>query len=169
MSASPVLPAPPAYGSLENSRIKDEASEASWTDSIEDYLRNIRSKCEDASSAHNEAGYKQKALNGKWAFPAMLIPSVSAPIMGAFKDQDWIAYFGMGSMCVTAVCTGFSTFFRFGEKSQAHFNYAGRYADVVTDIDEILAKPSSKRASGTVVMRTIRMQYDSLSLSAPET
>ena len=159
------------YGSLEDKNVElidDHSSDKSWTDNTEDYLRKILEECKVQVSAHNDAGYTNKKSHARWAFPAMAIPAVSAPILGAFKDELWVAYFGMGSMCTTALCTAYSTFFRFGEKAQQHFNYAGRYGDIVTDIEEILAKPVGKRASGTVTMRTIRMKLDSLNLSAPE-
>ena len=67
-------------------------------------------------------------------------------------------YFSMGAMITTSICVGFSTFFNYGKKSQLHFNHSGRYADIVTDIEECLAKSSSKRCSGSVAMRTFKMK-----------
>ena len=144
-------------------------SDSSWTDEVEQYIKDILKKCEDSSSAHEKAGYEAKKLHARYAFPGTLIPTISAPVVGVFKDQEWCIYFTLASMVSTAVCNGFSNFFNFGQKSQLHFNFAGRYADIVTDIQECLAKTKNKRASGQVVMRTVKMKYDALSLSAPET
>ena len=134
-----------------------------------DYIRDLLKKSEDAAEAHEAAGHRAKKRHSWCAFPAMLIPSVSAPIVGVCRDDDWSSYFAVSSLVLTAAFNGFSTFFNFGEKSQKHFNFAGRYSDIVTDIQECLCKVKSKRVPGQVALRTFKMQYDSLALSAPET
>ena len=147
----------------------DDDSEISWTQDVEDYIRDLLKKSEDAAEAHEAAGHRAKKRHSWCAFPAMLIPSVSAPIVGVCRDDDWSSYFAVSSLVLTAAFNGFSTFFNFGEKSQKHFNFAGRYSDIVTDIQECLCKVKSKRVPGQVALRTFKMQYDSLALSAPET
>ena len=155
--------------SKKNYRSCEIDSDSSWNDETESYIREILADCQKAARAHEEAGYSAKSAHARWAFPGMLIPTVAAPVVGTFKEQWWCPYVSMCSMVMVAVCNGFSNFYNFGEKSQQHFNFAGRYSDVVTDIKESLAKSKHKRASGQVVMRTVKMKYDALNLSAPET
>ena len=164
------------YGSLSTSNLKkkkfhddEDDSDSSWNDSVEDYIKEILADCERAAAAHEKAGYECKKLHSRWAFPGTIIPTISAPIVGAFKDQWWSLYLSLCAMTLTAICTGFSNFYNFGEKSALHFNYSGKYADITTNIKECLCKHRSKRTGGSVMLRTVRMQYDSLNLSAPET
>lgn len=147
----------------------DEESDTSWTEDIEEYIKTILKKCQDAEEAHNGCGYSMKTKHAFYAFPAMLIPTISAPVMGTFKDDEWAPYFGMSAMVVTAIFSGFSNFFNYGSKSQMHFNFAGRYGDIVTDIEETLHKKHDRRISAHVAMRTYKMKMDALNLSAPET
>lgn len=155
--------------SKRNYRSCDIDSDSSWNDSVEDYIKEILADCQSAAKAHEVAGYSAKKSHARWAFPGTIIPTVAAPVVGAFKDQWWSLYLSLCAMTLSAICNGYSTFFNFGEKSSNHFNYAGKYGDLVTDIKECLCKQKSKRTSGSVMLRTVRMKYDSLNLTSPET
>ena len=106
----------------------------------EAYIKEILTNCKNAADAHERAAYESKKLHVRYAFPGMIIPTISAPVLGTFKDEEWAPYFGMVSMVVTAICNGITNFFNYGKKSQLHFNFSGRYGDIVTDIQECLAK-----------------------------
>ena len=83
---------------------------------MEDYVREMLERAKKSADAHEKAAYSAKGAHARWAFPGMLIPTVTAPVIGTFKDHDWAPYVSMGAMVAVAVCNGFSNFFNFGKK-----------------------------------------------------
>lgn len=139
-----------------------------WTDQVEEYITNIKNLCQTEAERHDKAGYSAKNLYNIFALPAILVPLIAAPIQGTFKDDDWTIYFSMSALVVTSILTGINSFFNYGAKMQKHFNFSGRYGDIVTDIEESLTKPRSNRVSSEVFIRTQKMKFDSLNLTAPK-
>lgn len=139
-----------------------------WSDDAVSYISNIREQCIQEANRHDKAGYVTKNLNNYISLPAILVPLISAPIQGTFKDDDWTPYFSMSALVISSIFTGINSFFNYGTKSQKHFNFSGRYGDMVTDIDEILSKRVDKRQPSDVFIRTQKLRFDNLNLTAPK-
>ena len=153
---------------VNNNHSDTDTDDSSWNGEIESYIRNILAECQKASKHHDDAGYKAKGLNATFALPAVLIPLLMAPIQGTFKDEEWTPYVSMAALVASSLVSGVSTFFNFGAKSQKHFNVSARYDDIITDIEECLAKKVSKRQPSAVFMRTQKMRFDNLNQTAPK-
>lgn len=139
-----------------------------WTEQTEDYITNIKINCQKEAEHHDKAGYSAKKLYNIYALPAILVPLIAAPIQGTFKDDEWTTYFSMSALVVTSILTGVNSFFNYGSKMQKHFNFSGRYGDIVTDIEESLTKARNNRINSDVFIRTQKMKFDSLNLTAPK-
>eukprot|EP00965_Chrysotila_dentata_P083613 2758799-Pleurochrysis_carterae.AAC.1 len=58
-------------------------------------------------------------------------------------------------------------FFNFSAKAERHYNFSARYQDLVTDIDQELAKPRAYRQQVDTFSLGIKMTYDALNRGAP--
>jgi hypothetical protein len=86
-------------------------------------------------------------------------------LLGSGSPQS--EYINAGAFMLTGLIAGVYSFFRYGEKLERHFGFAGRYGDVVTDIEAILVKGRSFRGPADVFSTKIKMMMDNLALTEP--
>ena len=93
---------------------------------------------------------------------------LAAPLSGAFKEVPVVIHIETVALLLSAFCSAVLSFFDFAAKSERHFAYAARYADLVTDIEQELAKEAQFRQQVDTFSLRIKMTYDSLSRTAPD-
>jgi len=91
-----------------------------------------------------------------------------APLSAALKDIEYISYIEMIAFMTTAVTSAMAQFFDYSGKTQKHFAFSARYADLVTDIDHELSKPAQYRQQVDTFSLKIKMMYDGLNRAAPD-
>jgi hypothetical protein len=142
-------------------------SEEPWGEALETYMRGFSQQAKTRSTQHDSAGYHFKTLNTRWGLPLVLVPIIMSPISLMIDDSPIGNYIKAGAFMFSGVIAGVFSFFQYGEKLEKHFGFAGRYADVVTDIEAILVKGRSFRGPADVFSTRIKMTMDNLALTEP--
>ena len=141
--------------------------EEPWNDMLENYMRGFIQTAKHRSAQHEAAGYHFKTLNTRWGLPLVLVPVAMSPISLVIGSGLQAEYINAGAFMVTGLLAGVYSFFRYGEKLERHFGFAGRYGDVVTDIEAILIKGRAFRGPADVFSTKIKMLLDNLALTEP--
>lgn len=139
-----------------------------WTDQNESLAQKWLSVANENQDGHYKAGKKQKCNHVVFGLPAVLIPSIFAPLTAALGNIDGIQYISMSGFILSAIFSGVHTFFGFNQKYQKHMDYSARYGDVSSDITFELAKQRRFRMQPDQFLQKIQMKLDSLSANAPD-
>lgn len=143
-------------------------TEEPWGDRNEAYMKEMIQLCKIRSSQHERSGYHFKGKNTHWGLPAVLIPTIMAPVSVLIDTEPEASkYVNAGAFLITGVIAGVVSFFKFGEKMANHFNFAARYADVVSDIELELVKAREFRVQLDVFSTRIHMLVDNLANTEP--
>jgi hypothetical protein len=145
-----------------------EREEEPWDTSTEDLINRWRESCVSLAASHEQSARKCKRKHVFYGLPSLMIPMVMTPLSAALSDQDWISYVEMSAFMCTGITSAMVQFFNFSGKSERHFSFSARYADLVTDIDQELAKPRSFRQQVDTFSLKVKMMYDALNRSAPD-
>lgn len=146
----------------------DERLDEPWEDSQEALIQGWRTNCESLAARHEEAAKVAKKKAVKYGLPAIIIPLLMTPLSSAFQDTEWIGYVEMSAFMTSGLASAMSQFFNFSGKSEKHFSFSSRYADLVTDIDQELAKRRPFRQSVDTFTLKIKMAYMALNRAAPD-
>jgi hypothetical protein len=141
--------------------------EEEWGDKNERYLNYLAQICSDNADKHERAGYVFKAKNTTWGLPMVLIPIIMSPISLMINNEKASMYINAIAFLATGVVTGVYSFFKFGEKMSNHFNFSGKYEDVVSDIELEMSRGREFRTPLDVFFTKIHMRTDNLAGSAP--
>lgn len=145
-----------------------ERDEEPWGVPQEELIVSWRASCESLAKSHETSARACKRKNICFALPAMMIPMMMTPLSAAFKESEWVTYVEMSGFMLTAIASATVQFFSFAAKSERHYAYANRYADLVTDIDQELSKPRQYRQQVDTFSLKVKMTYDSLNRNAPD-
>lgn len=145
-----------------------ERAEAPWDVSQEELIRQWRNSSSSLSLAHDKCARACKKKNVLYGLPSLMVPMVMAPISAALKDNTYISYIEMIAFMTTAVTSAMVQFFNFSGKTEKHFAFSARYADLVTDIDHELSKPAPFRQQVDTFSLKTKMMYDALNRAAPD-
>ena len=141
--------------------------EEPWLDDHEALIHQWRQTSDTLSKKHEDAGYAAKRKHTRFGLPAMLIPMVMAPMTPLFSSHWSTVYVESVGFVLSAVASGMVQFFNFAGKSERHFNFSARYADLVTDIEQELAKPRQYRQQVDTFSLRVKMMFDALNRHAP--
>ena len=148
---------------MEHSRIEEP-----WGNKNEEYMKQLIQVCKSKGVQHEQSGYYFKGKHVKWGLPAILIPTIMAPISVLIDSEPTVSkYINAGAFLLTGIITGVSSFFKYGEKTINHFNFTARYADVASDIELELVKDRTFRMQVDVFSTRIHMLIDNLSNTEP--
>jgi hypothetical protein len=145
-----------------------QAAEEPWDETMEALIKAWRDASEGLAAAHNVAGKACKKKHVLYGLPSLMIPMVMAPLSAALKDVEWISYVEMCAFMGTAATSAMVQFFNFSGKTEKHLAFSARYADLVTDIDQEMAKPRQYRQQVDTFSLKIKMMYDALNRAAPD-
>lgn len=141
--------------------------EEKYTQENEDLLEEWLVQAKEASVAHNAAGRKFKFKHELFGLPAAAIPIAYSPVAGLFSANPGIQYANAFVLVTTGLLSCTYTFFNFGKKSQQHFDYEARYADLATTIQVELAKKREIRIRADRFIEMIQSKIDGLGANAP--
>lgn len=155
---TPPSAAPPESVDLERIEIPWEARE-------EDYLTDIRGRCDSLSERHGAKAAKFRRLYNALGLPAALIPTSLGAMNGVLTPDAWVISL---AMVLTGILTTTSQFLNLGKKASRHTEYSGLYADLSAQITRELALPKRGRTACDVYMERVSSRYAFLQGSAPD-
>jgi len=142
--------------------------EEPWGEKNETYMKEIIQLCKTKSAQHEQAGYHFKGKNTHWGLPSILIPTIMAPVSVLIESEPVSSkYVNACAFLLTGVIAGVVSFFKFGEQMVTHFNFAARYADVISDIELELIKDREFRTQLDVFATRVHMIIDNLANTEP--
>ena len=141
--------------------------EEPWTHKGEELIKQWAEDIKKCKELHDTSGYYYKRMRKNWGLPAIILPTVMAPISSVFADTTWIKYVNMCSFITVAIMSGIDSFFSFSTRKERHFNHAARYCELATTIEGELFKKKKYRIQSDVFCTEIRMRYDMLNTTAP--
>lgn len=137
--------------------------EMKWDNKLEEKLLEWLELCKQISVEHTKMSKKRKSC-----YYMMSIPSILIPLFMGFSQQ----YFGEGheiyplisssGYLLTGSLTALNTFLGYGSKYIEHQVAAGRYEEIMYEIDSILIKPKKFRQPADVCMERIKNNIESL-------
>ena len=141
--------------------------EEEWNDANEQFVHSLSLACSTKSDQHQQAGYSFKTKNNNWGLPMVLIPVIMSPMSLVIQSDIASTYVNAAAFLATGIVSGVYSFFKYGEKTADHFNYSGRYADIVSDIELELKRGREFRVSLDVFLTKIHMRMDNLAITEP--
>ena len=145
-------------------RIASGSDLQEWTDSIENYIIDIKNKSNEASEWHARKGVKCKRLRHIWGLPSIIIPVLLTALENSNYKNIIIMSFGLA---LATICSAIEHLFNWGKRSSDHFQAKSKYDALVTDCEEQLALDRELRHNPTHIMSQIKMQFDSFNSHSP--
>lgn len=142
--------------------------EESWNDINEKYMCTLINKCKINAEQHEKSGYYFKKKNTQWGLPAVLLPTIMAPISVLIDIYPKVSkYINAIAFLLTGIIAGVLSFFKYSEHMTNHFNMSKRYIDISSDIEIELIKQRMYRQQINIFSTKIHMNLDNLIKSAP--
>ena len=152
---------PPSCQSSDDAQRK----ELLWEKREEDHLKKIAEQCAGLSKRHDG-----KAALCRWYFRAFGVPAAILPLIGSAIVEyvpGRLSYVVTITMLCAAVSSALNTLLDWGRKSQQHLDYAGRYGELVNEIESQLCRPKAGRIACDVMLERCKERFGYLNLSAP--
>ena len=145
----------------------DDASrkELLWERREEDHLRKIAATCGDHSKRHDARGAVCRANYVFLGLPAAVLPLIGSAVV-EYVPQEY-SYVVTIIMLLAAISSALNTFLDWGRKSQRHMDFAGRYGELVNEIESQLCRPKAGRIACDVMLERVKERYGDLNTSAP--
>lgn len=143
-------------------------TEQPWLKESEALLKTWRAEAVASSSKHLSLARWCRSRHIGMSIAGMLIPGIMTPMSVLTRSIPNASYVEMVAFAATGVLNSVSAVMDYGARSERHYSYSGRYADLVTDIDQELAKPRRFRQPVDTFTLHTKMIYDTLNLTAPD-
>ena len=152
----------------------DERDGEQWTRSNENLLRVW---CEAWATATKEHARQHRVLvtwQTRVALPSVALPLIFSPLSNTMKHSDCEGegqrakdIVIMVGFIACSISSAASAYFQWGVVGERHLLASRRYADLISDTEEILAKQRRHRSDVAIALRTLKDRSDYLLLSAP--
>jgi len=139
-----------------------------YTEKNEKLLREYLDHSRVQSAKHYKKAKKLKLYHRVFGLPSMLIPLIYSPIAAFFKGEDGIDVATVCVLVTTAIFSGTTQFFNFSEKSQKHFEFEAKYADLITTINGELLKQRNYRIPASRFIAKVHSDFDHYGATAPD-
>lgn len=140
--------------------------EESWTDRSDMLLYEWSSDWQRRASAHEAQETRARSQYYALQIPTALIPVVLAPLLTSHlvaEDSPVVVLL----LVLSAAASGLQSMLRLERKSEQHAQAAFRYLDLVTDVEEVMAKERRFRPRCGVTIQRFKMRMDAANLFAP--
>ena len=166
VTASPFLAAEtwrgPSPPSMEANRQVEEA----WTDKSELLLYTWSRSWDEKSAAHGAAEGTARRHHLALQVPTVLIPIVLAPVLAAqYLREDSLVV--VIALVISGLTGALQSILGLERKSEQHAQAAFRYADLLTDVEEVLCKDRCFRPRCDVTVQKFKMRMDSAERYSP--
>ena len=119
------------------------------------------------SNRHEQAAQWYGTLHAWVQGPVLLTATVMAPASIMFENEAYCKIATVGAFLFIAIAQGLLYTNDLPGMKERHLNYAARYADLVTDISENLAKSERARQPCAVFTMKVKTAWDALNRTAP--
>ena len=143
----------------------DNRIELPWEEREEKLVQKIATECKTLTVRHEKKAKQNKKMYVACGLPAMIIPIILAGVNSFLKQEHEIMVSCL--LIFSGILTGISQFFNFGKKTQAHFEFAGRYAELLLTIEIEMVKPKRFRLACDVFLERVSKSYADLNNNAP--
>lgn len=141
--------------------------EEKYTIHNENLLKHWLKVARDNSAAHNAKGKQLKRRHEYFGLPSVLLPVIFTPISATLANVEGMQYANVAVLATTGILSGVHTFFDYARKSQRHFEYEAKYADLVTTIMVELSKKRDIRIRADRFIEMVQSKIDNLGANAP--
>lgn len=140
--------------------------EEAWTDKLELLLYTWSSSWDQKAAAHGVAEGRARCRHLALQVPTVLIPIVLAPLLTAkyLREDSIIVVLALIASGLTGTLQSTLGLER---KSEQHAQAAFRYADLLTDVEEVLCKDRRFRPRCDVTVQKFKMRMDSAERYSP--
>lgn len=141
-------------------------SDEPWSDLHEKLLQDWAEEWTAAQAAHSAAETRKKCLHRCFQIPNVLIPIVLAPMLAAkVVSEDQLVV--IMALVLAGVTGGVMSVMGWERVSEQHAQAAFRYADLLSDAEELMAKQRRFRPRCDVTMQRFKMRMDNASKLSP--
>lgn len=141
--------------------------EETYTDHSESLLKFWLKEAREQSQLHYKKGKSFKFKHEVFGLPATLLPLVFTPFSGVFANEEGMQYANVAVLATTGILSGVHNFFDFARKSQKHFEYEAKYADLATTIMVELSKVRDIRIRADRFVEMVQSKIDNFKANAP--
>jgi hypothetical protein len=142
-------------------------SEESWTIENEMLLRHWSTKWGVLEDAHKAASIFKKHVYYMTTIPTIIIPLATVPLTTSEVNFECMNLAITIALITTAILSGISSVFRFDKQHIKHEHAAVRYADLVSEVEEILSKRRKFRPEVDMTVSKLKTRSDALYLYSP--
>ena len=139
-----------------------ERHEMLWKPRTEYYIEVVRDGAKVQSAKHERAAWRARRLYQLFGLPAVLIP-LAGSVAAHFLPKAAVS----AMLLASGICAGVNGFLNYGQKSQLHFEYSARWAELGSTIDFELAKGRADRTAADVFLERLRNTTSSLRAAEP--
>ncbi len=145
-------------GSEDTQRLEEK-----WDERKEIFFKKIKEDCLHQSNTHNIISHKNKKRYMWASIPATIIPLALVNI-DIFAPQKEVQMVGL---TLVSIINGVNTLYNFSKKCEVHNSFAGKYADLASEIDKILIRKKKYRQAFDVLLEKITTKKRNLDDTAP--
>jgi hypothetical protein len=151
----------------ENSSLPDAPrEEEAWSDNSDRLLFEWSSDWQRRAREHEQAENSARKRYYMLQIPTALIPVILAPLLSSHtlaEDSPIVVFL----LVVCAATSGLQSMLSLERKSEQHSQSAFRYLDLVTDVEEVLAKERRFRPRCSVTIQRFKMRMDAANHFSP--
>lgn len=137
--------------------------EEKWSSKNENFFLEIKNDCLARSDIHNTISHKNKKYYMLSSLPATIIPLALVNI-DIFSSQREVQIIGL---TLVSIINGVNTLYNFSKKCEVHNTFAGKYADLASEVDKILIRKKQFRQPFDVLLEKISTKKRRLDDTAP--
>ena len=145
-----------------SSQDNPDRKEVLWRSKLEDLVLRTRDEASTSSSAHGRAAKRARLLYQCFGLPTVLVP-LGASVAAQFLPEAAVT----AMMVASGLCAGVNAFLDYGAKSQRHFEYSNRWAELSSSISFEMAKGRADRCAADVFLERLRNRTGALRAAEP--
>ena len=143
----------------------EQRKELLWERREEQLLQKWVDDCKNRSNKHSKKAKEYKIKYACVGLPSILIPIILGGLSPVIKCHTLEYSLVLMS---SGLFSGVNMFFNFGKKEVENATYANKYFKLVNDVEAELSKPKKNRVACDVYLESVKNQFNSLVLSAPD-
>jgi hypothetical protein len=144
-----------------------ERVEEPWTNEREKYIRSLADAARQQSDLHNDAGYYFNGKRTRWVLPSLFLPVIMAGMSTMIEAYEFAYMINSILFIIIGSLNVYNEFKRFTEKRSTHFNYAGRWDQIVGGVEAELHHDNKYRLPYDVYSMRVNMLIGNIKMNEP--
>lgn len=139
-----------------------------WDEHVEAMLAQWATEAQERSHTHEKAAQLFRMLRMVTGLPLVLACMVMAPLCSYYAKSEAMRTVEMWTFLACGCGQALLYLLDFSGRAERHSNYAARYADMGTDINDTLMKPFRCRPLADVFVMRVKTARKHLNRNAPD-